>query len=70
MAFDARKYTPESLSEEVLNKIMEYKLNDYSEILLKKQNENVTKVDYAFDLLSNWLKNNIFQKERTYHIFP
>ena len=70
MAFDARKYTPESLSEEVLNKIKEYKLNDYSEILLKKQNENVTKVDYAFDLLSNWLKNNIFQKERTYHIFP
>jgi len=64
MAFDARKYTPNRLSEEVLNKLDEYELKDYSTLLLKKHDENVCKVEYAFDVLSNWLRNSALQKEK------
>jgi polysaccharide pyruvyl transferase WcaK-like protein len=58
MALDARLHTPEQIAEEVFIRLNEYRNKDYSEMLLQKHDENVERVEFAFDLLCKWLQNN------------
>lgn len=58
MALDARLHTAEKLAGEVFIRLNEYMNEDYSEMLLKKHDENMERVESAFDLLSKWLQNN------------
>lgn len=58
-AVDTRKNNPQQLAEKVFAKLAEYEAINYSEILREKQDENAKKVEFAFDLLCDWLKKHV-----------
>lgn len=59
LALDTRKNNPQQLTEKIIEKMAQCKAINYSETLRKKQNENAKKVEFAFDLLCDWLRKNV-----------
>jgi hypothetical protein len=59
MAVDTRRNNPQQLAEKVFAILTEYEAINYSEILCEKQDENAKKVEFAFDLLFDWLKEHV-----------
>lgn len=59
MTIDVRDKTPEEIANSVFNKIKAYEDQDYKSLLKKNHEENVKRVELAFDLLVEWIKNNV-----------
>ena len=59
MAVDTRKNNPQQLAEKVFAKLVEYESENYREMVIQKQHENAEKVEFAFDLLCEWLKEHV-----------
>jgi colanic acid/amylovoran biosynthesis protein len=59
MAIDVRDKSPKEIARFVLNKFKEYKDQDYRTILREKHQENVKKVESAFNLLTAWIRNQV-----------
>jgi polysaccharide pyruvyl transferase WcaK-like protein len=59
MAIDVRKKSPEEIRAFVFDKFKEYREKDYAGFLKERQGENIKKVESAFDLLTEWIRNNV-----------
>lgn len=59
MAVDVRDQSPEEIARFVLDKFREYQDHDYKDLLSEKHEENVRKVESAFDLLTDWIRDNV-----------
>jgi polysaccharide pyruvyl transferase WcaK-like protein len=59
MTIDVRDKAPEEIANSVFKKIKAYEDQDYKSLLKEKHEENVKRVEVAFDLLSEWIKNNV-----------
>jgi polysaccharide pyruvyl transferase WcaK-like protein len=59
MGIDVRDRTPEEIRAFVVDKFREYMDKDYRVLLKEKHEENLQKVEAAFDLLMEWIINNV-----------
>jgi len=59
MSIDTRDNNPEQISNKVYKMLNEYKTNNYIKIMKNNHNENVKKVQTAFDILEKWIKSHV-----------
>ena len=59
MAIDVREKSPEEIRNLVFDKFKEYQEKDYKGLLKERHGENIEKVGPAFNLLTEWIKNNV-----------
>jgi len=59
MSIDTRDNNPEQISDKVFKMLNEYKTNNYIKIMKNNHNENVKKVQTAFDILERWIKSHV-----------